>query len=61
MVKQLAIHTYFLTLSFADLRGEELPYIINKLNNLGLSDEELKNLSYLGRCNLLNNNPVLVT
>ena len=48
-----------MTLSSADLRWEELPYIINKLNNLGLSKEELKNLSYKERCNLLNNNPVL--
>ena len=60
MFKQLGIPTYFLTLSCADLRWEELPYIINKLNNLGLSDEELKNLSYQERCNLLNDNPVLV-
>ena len=60
MVKQLGIPTYFLILSYADLRWEELPYIINKLNNLGLSDEKLKNLSYQERCNLLNNNPVLV-
>ena len=60
MVKQLGIPTYFLTLSCADLRWEELPYIINKLNNLGLSDEELKDLSYQERCNLLNNNPALV-
>ena len=60
MVKQLGIPTYFLTLSCADLRWEELPYIINKLNNLGISDQELKNLSYQERCNLLNNNQVLV-
>ena len=34
---------------------------INKLNNLGLRDEELKNPSYQKRCNLLhNNNSVLV-
>ena len=46
MVKQLGIPTYFPTLSCADLRCEELPYIINKLNNLGLSDKELKSLSY---------------
>ena len=39
----------------------KLPHIINKLNNLGLSDEELKHLSYQERCNLLNNNPVLVS
>ena len=60
MVKQLGIPTYFLTLSCADLRWEELPYIINKLNKLGLNDEELKKLSYQERCNLLNNDPVLV-
>ena len=48
MVKQLGIPIYFLTLSSTDLRLEELPYIINKLNNLGLSEEELKNLSYQG-------------
>ena len=47
MVKQLGIPTYILTLSFANLLiWEELPYIINKLNNLGLSDGELKIVSY---------------
>ena len=60
MVKQLEIPTYFLTLSYADLKCEELPDIINKLNNLGLSEEELKNLSYQEICNLLNNNLVIV-
>ena len=58
VVKQLVVTTYFLTLSCAELRWKELPYIINKLNNLGCSDEELKNLSYQERCNLLNINPV---
>lgn len=39
----------------------EFPYIISELNNLGLSEEELKNLSYQERGgNLLNNNPVFV-
>ena len=60
MVKQLGIPAQFLAMPYADLRWEELPYIINKLNNLGLSDKELKNLSSQERCNLLNNNPVLV-
>ena len=60
MVKQLGIRTYFLTLSCADLRWEELLYTINRLNNLGLSEDELKNLSYQEQCNLLNNNSVLV-
>lgn len=32
----------------------------SQLNNLGLIDEELKNLSYQEQCNLLYNNPVLV-
>ena len=39
---------------------KELPYIINKLNNLGLNGEELKNSSCQERFNLLNNNPVHV-
>ena len=38
----------------------EITYITNKLNNLGLSDEKLTNLSYQEERNLLNNNPVLV-
>ena len=58
MVKQLETPTYLLTLPCADLRWEELPHIINKLNNLGVSDEELNNLRNQERCNLLNNNPV---
>ena len=47
-------------MSCSDLRWEELPYIINKLNNLDINDEELKNLSYQEWCNLLSNNPVVV-
>ena len=46
MVTQSGIPTYFLTLSCADLRWDELPYIINKLNNLNLTDEEIRNLTY---------------
>ena len=56
MFKQLGMPTYLLTLSCTDLRWEELPHI-NKLNSLGRSDEELKNLSHQKRCILLNNNP----
>ena len=59
-VKQLGMTTYFLSLSRPALRWEELPYFINKWNNLELSEEELINLSCQGRYNLLNNNPVLV-
>ena len=46
IIKQLGIPTYFLSLSCADLKWGERPYIINKLNNLGSSDEELKSLKY---------------
>ena len=60
MVKQLGIPTYILILSCVDPRWEELSFIINKLNNLGPSDKELKKLKCQERCNLLNNNPVLV-
>ena len=60
MVKQLRVPTYLLKLPFTDLRQRELPYITNKLNNRDLSDEEQNNSSYQERCNLLNNNPVLV-
>ena len=38
----------------------EEEHIVNKLHNLGFSKEELKNLSYQERCNLLNTNQVLV-
>ena len=60
MVKQLRVPTYFLTLTCAYLRWDELPYIINKLNNLGLTEEDLNNLSHQGRTELLNSNPVLI-
>ena len=43
MIKQLGIPTCFLTLSCADLRWKNN---INKLNNLGLTDEKLKKISY---------------
>ena len=45
---------------FLGILWEELPYIINKLRNLGISVEELQNVSYQEQCNLLNNNPALV-
>ena len=52
-VKQLGIPTYFLRLSCADLKWEEVQKIINKLNNfvhsdenLAYSDKQLKYLSY---------------
>ena len=60
MVKYMGTPIHFLTLSCADLIWEELPYIINKLHNLGPNHEELKKISFKESCNLLNNKPVLV-
>ena len=60
MVKQLGIPTFFMTLSCADLRWNELVEIILKLNRLDFSDDVIKNMTYQERCNTLNKNPVLV-
>ena len=60
MVKQLGIPTFFMTLSCADLRWNELVEIISKLNRLDFSDDVIKNMTYQERCNTLNKNPVLV-
>ena len=45
----------------ADLRRKELLYFINKLNNFGPIDKELKHLSYQEGSNVLNINQVFVT
>ena len=52
--------TFFLTLSCADLRWNELIYIIFKLNGIDIADEDTDRLSYHERCDTLNKNPVLV-
>ena len=60
MVKQRGLPTYFLILSCADLRWNELVSIISKLNGENLTDEQINNLTYLERCNYLNSNHVLL-
>ncbi|XP_066912801.1 uncharacterized protein [Clytia hemisphaerica] len=60
MVKQLGPPTFFLTLSCADLRWNELISIIYKLKGQNVTNEFIENLSYHERCDLLNSNPVLV-
>ena len=60
MVKQLGVPTFFMTLSSVDLKWNELVDIINKLHKLDMSEEDIGNLTYHGRCRLLNSNPVLV-
>ena len=60
MVKQLGCTTFFLTLSCADLRWNELVEIISKLNGLGLTKENIEGLNYFERCNILNPNAILL-
>ena len=60
MVKQLGMPSYFMTLSCADLRWDELIIIIRRLRGENISREELDNLSYFDKCEDLNSNPVLV-
>ena len=60
MVKQLGLPTFFMTLSCADLRWNELIAIISKLKCESLSEEQINNMSYFERCSYLNLNPVLL-
>ena len=43
MVKQLGVPTIFLTLSSADLKWDEVVFIINKLHKLDHSEEDIEN------------------
>ena len=60
MIRQLGIPTFLLTLSCADLRWNELIYVIFKLIGIDVADEDIDGLSYNERCDTLNKNPVLV-
>ena len=60
MVKQLGLPTFFMTLSCADLRWDELISIIATLRGESLSDEEIQNMDFFKRCWHLNLNPVLL-
>ena len=61
MVKQVSLPTFFMTLSCADLRWNELISIISTLKSKTLQEEEINRLDYLQRCYYLNLNPVLLT
>ena len=60
MVRLLGCPTFFMTLSSADLRWNELVSIISDISKLQLSEEDIAKMSYQDRCNLLNSNLVLV-
>ena len=51
MLKQLGLPTFFMN---------ELVSIISKLNGLNLSDDDINEMDYFQRCQILNSNPVLL-
>ena len=59
MVKQLGLPTFFMTLSCAELRWNELISIISTLKGETLQEEEINMLDYFQRCSYLNLNPVV--
>ena len=60
MVKQLGVPTFFMTLSCADLRWNELISIISTLKGETLQEEEINRLDFFQRCSYLNLNPVVL-
>ena len=60
MVKQLGLPTFFMTLSCADLRWNELVSIISKLNGINLSGDDINGMDYFQGCQILNSNLVLL-
>ena len=60
MVKQLGLPTFFMTLSCADLRWNELISIISTLKGETLQEEEINRLDFFQRCSYLNLNPVVL-
>lgn len=61
MIRQLGCPSFFLTLLCADLYWEELIFLISELNNLGLSKSDARAMSYLQRCEILNNDLVFIS
>ena len=59
-VRQLRLPTFFMTLSCADLRWNELISIIATLQGETLIDNDIKEMDFFDRCSFLNLNPVLL-
>ena len=60
MVKQLGDPNFFLTLSCAYLRWNDMFYVISKVNGIHISEDEISSMSYSDRCKLLNGNSMIV-
>ena len=60
MVKQLGLPTFFMTLSCANLRWNELISVIAELNGENLEEDDINNMDFFKRCHYLNLNPVVL-
>ena len=52
MVKQLGAPSFFLTLSCADVRWNDVFYAISKANGTDISEDEINGISYSDRCSM---------
>ena len=60
MIKQLDPPSWWMTLSCADLRWNEIYKILSKLKGREMTDDEIATMSYEEKCKMLNSNPVVV-
>jgi len=60
MVKNLGVPSWFLTLSCADLRWQDLYHIFAKIYVHQMTDDRIDNLSYVQKCSMLNLSPAIV-
>ena len=60
MVKQLGLPTFFMTLSCADLRWNELISILATLNKERTKEDDINNIDLFECCKYLNLKPVLL-
>ena len=60
MIKQLGPPSWWMTLSCADLRWNEIYKILSKLKGRAMTDDEIAAMSYDEKCKRLNSNPVVV-
>ena len=60
MLKQLRLPAFFMTLSCADLRWDELISKLASLRGENLQDEDIQNMDFFTRCSYLNLNPNLL-
>ena len=61
MIKHLALATFFITLSCAELQWHESIEIIYKLNEGDiLIDDDIHSMNYIDKTKILNNNPILI-